>query len=359
MEIKNNPKGVYLQTANLKSYFFYLASFIIIMAGIKMASEIVVILFLAIFISIIFSSVLSFLQKRRIPKLISYLILLLIVLTISFVFSYVINISLKDFLKNIPMYEENLRNLVFNLINLVRSYGFEINIDRAIIMETLNFSSFFGLTKNLIGSISSFLSKFLLIIIGVAFILAESKSFQTKLKLIFRNDSNKIDNFHLFSENIQKYFVVKSFTSFLTGLIVALMLILFNVDYPILWGVLAMLFNFVPVVGSIIAAIPAIILALMSLDILTVIWIIVFYVAINISISNILEPKLMGKELGLSPLVIFFSLIFWGYILNIVGMFLAVPLTMSLKIAFDSNTNTRWLGILMSNLSSKRYKKVN
>ncbi|MFB1032376.1 MAG: AI-2E family transporter, partial [Aliarcobacter cryaerophilus] len=81
------------------------------------------------------------------------------------------------------------------------------------------------------------------------------------------------------------------------------------------------------------------------------------YMVINISISNILEPKLMGKELGLSPLVIFFSLIFWGYILGIVGMFLAVPITMTLKIAFDSNSNSRWLGILMSDLSRKKLKK--
>ena len=77
---------------------------------------------------------------------------------------------------------------------------------------------------------------------------------------------------------------------------------------------------------------------------------------INISISNILEPKLMGRELGLSPLVIFFSLIFWGWLLGIVGMFLAVPITMTLKIAFDSNTSTHWLGILMSDLSRKNKK---
>lgn len=132
------------------------------------------------------------------------------------------------------------------------------------------------------------------------------------------------------------------------------MLLLFNVDYPVLWGVIAMLFNFVPVIGSIIAAIPAVLLAFMSLDIVLVLWVIIFYLLINISISNILEPKLMGKELGLSPLIIFFSLIFWGYILGIVGMFLAVPITMTFKIAFDSNKNTKWIGILMSNLSKKR-----
>lgn len=239
----------------------------------------------------------------------------------------------------------------------MQNYGFEIEIDRAKIMEVLNFGSFFALTKNIIGSIGAFLSQFLLVIIGVAFILAESKSFQTKLKVIFRNNTKSLEHFNLFSYNIQKYFVVKSFTSFLTGFIVTLMLMFFDVDYPVLWGVIAMLFNFVPVIGSIVASIPAILLALMNLDITSTIWVIVLYMVINISISNILEPKLMGKELGLSPLVIFFSLIFWGYILGIVGMFLAVPITMTLKIAFDSNSNSRWLGILMSDLSRKKLKK--
>ena len=223
-------------------------------------------------------------------------------------------------------------------------------------MGALNFNSFFGFTTNIIGSIGTFLSKFLLVVIGVAFILAESKSFQTKLRVIFRNNAKKLEHFNLFSFNIQKYFVVKSFTSFLTGFIITIVLTLFGVDYPVLWGVIAMLFNFVPVVGSIIASIPAVLLTFMNLDINTTIWVIVLYVIINISISNILEPKLMGKELGLSPLVIFFSLIFWGYILGIVGMFLAVPITMTLKIAFDSNTSTHWLGILMSDLSRKKLK---
>ncbi|QNK85371.1 AI-2E family transporter [Aliarcobacter cryaerophilus] len=346
-----------MDAINLKNYFFYFASFVIIIAGVKMASEVVVILFLAIFISSIFSSVLNLLKNRKIPKIISYLLLALIVLIVGFMFVYVINISLKDFLTNLPLYEEKLRNLVLNSIHLIQSYGFQIEIDRAKIMEILNFGSFFALTKNIIGSIGAFLSQFLLVIIGVAFILAESKSFQTKLKVIFRNNTKSLEHFNLFSYNIQKYFVVKSFTSFLTGFIVTLMLMFFDVDYPVLWGVIAMLFNFVPVIGSIVASIPAILLALMNLDITSTIWVIVLYMVINISISNILEPKLMGKELGLSPLVIFFSLIFWGYILGIVGMFLAVPITMTLKIAFDSNSNSRWLGILMSDLSRKKLKK--
>ena len=341
-----------MDVINLKNYFFYLASFVVIVAGIKLASEVVVIIFLAVFISSIFSSLLKFFQKRKIPKLLSYFFILILVFFISLMFTYVINISLKDFLINLPIYEEKFRNIILNFVHIIQTYNIEI--DKTKIIDSLNFGSFFGITTNVIGSISTFLSKFLLVIIGVAFILAESKSFQTKLKVIFKNNAKKLEHFNLFSYNIQKYFVVKTFTSFLTGFIITLMLYFFDVDYPILWGVIAMLFNFIPVVGSIIASIPAILLAFMNLDLTTTIWVIVLYVIINISISNILEPKLMGRELGLSPLIIFFSLIFWGYILGIVGMFLAVPITMTLKIAFDSNKNTYWLGILMSDLSSRK-----
>lgn len=136
-----------MDAINLKNYFFYFASFVIIIAGVKMASEVVVILFLAIFISSIFSSVLNLLKNRKIPKIISYLLLVLIVLIVGFMFVYVINISLKDFLTNLPLYEEKLRNLVLNSIHLIQSYGFQIEIDRAKIMEVLNFGSFFALTK--------------------------------------------------------------------------------------------------------------------------------------------------------------------------------------------------------------------
>ena len=343
-----------LDSSSLKNYFFYFATFVVIIAGVKMASEVVVILFLAIFISSIFSSLLNVLQKKRIGKFFSYLIILIIVLLVSFLFAYVVNISLNDFILNLPAYEEKFKTTVLSFIQFAQISGFQI--DNQKILDTLNFGSFFGFSTNILGSIGTFLSKFLLVIIGVAFILAEAKSFQTKLKVIFRNNAKKLQQFNLFSYNIQKYFLVKSFTSFLTGFIIAIMLSFFGVDYPILWGVIAMLFNFIPVIGSVIASIPAILLALMSLDLDATIWVTVLYVVINISISNILEPKLMGKELGLSPLVIFFSLIFWGYILGIVGMFLAVPITMTLKIAFDSNTNTQWIGILMSDLSKKREK---
>jgi predicted PurR-regulated permease PerM len=131
------------------------------------------------------------------------------------------------------------------------------------------------------------------------------------------------------------------------------MLLFFGIEYPILWGVVAFLLNFIPFIGSLVASIPAIFLSLISADIDTTLMIIFFYLIINITISNILEPKVFGYELGLSPMIIFFSLIFFGWLLGIMGMFIAVPIVMTLKIAFNINEHTKWIGILLSNISKK------
>ena len=343
-----------LERVDLKNYFFYIACTIVLLGGVKIAGEIVIILFLAIFISSIFATVLTLLQNKGFPRFIAYIIVLSIFIAATLFTVYIINLSLQDFLSNLDSYEEKLNKLILSAITIAGEYGYEI--DKKMIFDTLNFGSFFGFTTSLIGSIGTFLSKFLLVIIGVAFILAETKSSQTKLKMLFGKNQRSLEHFELFSHNIKKYFIVKSFTSLLTGVLIGIMLILFGVDYPILWGFIAVLFNFVPVIGSLVAAIPAILLSLIDLDIQTTAYIIVLYFIINISISNVIEPKLMGKELGLSPLVIFFSLILWGWLLGIVGMFLAVPITMTLKIAFNSNHQTKWIALLMSDISKQKKK---
>jgi predicted PurR-regulated permease PerM len=189
-----------------------------------------------------------------------------------------------------------------------------------------------------------------LVVIGVAFILFEAPHFGRKLDRIFQGRPEALANFELFGHTIQKYFTIKTFTSMLTGVAITITLVFFEIQYAALWGFLGFLLNFIPVIGSMMAAIPPVLLALFYKDPVTVLWLTIFYVVINNLISNVLEPKIMGDGLGLSPAVIFFSLIFWGWVLGPVGMFLAVPLTMTLKIALDSHPDTRWLGVLLSNM---------
>jgi predicted PurR-regulated permease PerM len=230
-------------------------------------------------------------------------------------------------------------------------FGYQFELKK--LMQNIDLSGYIKYITGAFSNIGNILSKLVLIMIGIVFILQESSSFSRKLNLIFKNRQDKLESLKLFSINIQKYFVAKTFTSLLTGILISIMLLFFGIEYPILWGVVAFLLNFIPFIGSLVASIPAIFLSLISADIDTTLMIIFFYLIINITISNILEPKVFGYELGLSPMIIFFSLIFFGWLLGIMGMFIAVPIVMTLKIAFNINEHTKWIGILLSNISKK------
>jgi predicted PurR-regulated permease PerM len=140
---------------------------------------------------------------------------------------------------------------------------------------------------------------------------------------------------------------IKANTSLLTGLLVWLWLSFIGVDFAAMWATLAFLLNFVPTIGSIIAAVPAVLLALVQLGLKEALLAMLGYMAINILIGNAVEPRVMGRGLGLSTLVVFLSLVFWGYILGSAGMFLSVPLTMALKIALGANPQTRPVAIML------------
>ena len=335
----------------IRYYFFYLSAIVIIVGGLKMASQAAVIIFLSIFIASILSPLMNYLQKLKIPKSLSLVLVLLLVFVLIFGIFYIVSTSLESFIGNMPFYEERLRAMVLNSLQWLDTMG--LHLEPKTILEGLNFGALFHMTATTVGDIGVFASKMVLVIIGVAFLLVESRNFENKVDIIFKEDEVSKNNFQLFAHTIQKYFTIKTATSLLTGLLITSTLLMFDIPYPFLWGFLGFMLNFIPVVGSIIASVPALLLALIHFDVSTFLWLALIYVIINNLISNIIEPKIMGDGLGLSPAMIFFSLIFWGWVLGPVGMFLAVPLTMTLKIAFDSNPQTEWIGVLLSNLKKK------
>ena len=341
-----------MNKSQIEHYFFYLSAIVIIILGLKMASQAAVIIFLSIFIASILSPLMNYLQKLKIPKFIALIFVLSFVFVLLFGIFYIVNTSLESFMANVSFYEERLRGMV--LQSLAWLDGMGIHLEPKAILEGLNFGALFNITAATVGNIGVFVSKMVLVVIGVAFLLVESRNFEAKVDIIFKKDEVSKKNFELFAHTIQKYFTIKTFTSLFTGALITGTLLFFDIPYPFLWGFLGFMLNFIPVVGSIIASVPALLLAIIHHDISTVIWLAVIYVLINNLISNIIEPKIMGDGLGLSPAMIFFSLIFWGWVLGPVGMFLAVPLTMTLKIAFDSNPQTEWIGVLLSNLKSKK-----
>jgi predicted PurR-regulated permease PerM len=129
--------------------------------------------------------------------------------------------------------------------------------------------------------------------------------------------------------------------------LIGLWLYILGVDFPILWGFVAFLLNFIPNVGQIFAAIPAVLLALLQLGVGPAVLAAAGYLVIGFTLGNAVEPRLMGRKLGLSTLVVFLSLLFWGNLLGPIGVILCIPLTMTLKFAFESDPSTRWIGILL------------
>ena len=146
---------------------------------------------------------------------------------------------------------------------------------------------------------------------------------------------------------MKRYMIIKTIIGLATGILIAFWLYILGVDYPILWGFLAFLLNYIPNLGSVVAAIPAVILAVIQLGFGSAVLVAAGYFAVNFVIGNIIEPRLMGRKLRLSTLVVFLSLIFWGGLLGLVGAILSIPLTMTLKFAFESNERTRWIAMLL------------
>ena len=147
--------------------------------------------------------------------------------------------------------------------------------------------------------------------------------------------------------SVNQYIAIKTMVSMATGVIIGLVLWAINLDYWVLWGVLAFLLNYIPNIGSIIAALPAVLLALVQLGPAGAGGVAALYVVVNVVMGNAVEPRFLGKGLGLSTLVIFLSLIFWGWLLGTVGMLLSVPLTMIVKIGLESSDSSRWIALLL------------
>ena len=199
----------------------------------------------------------------------------------------------------------------------------------------------------MLRSLGSILGDAVLIMVMVIFILVETTSLRAKIAAHTSPAEDKLMPYEEFIVKTKKYLGVKSLISLVTGILIALWLLILGVDYPLLWGLLAFLLNFIPTIGSILAAIPAVILAFIQYGVPSALIAAIGYLVVNFVIGSILEPKFLGQEVGLSTLVVFLSLVFWGWVFGPIGMLLSVPLTMTVKIGLDHNQNTRWLGTLL------------
>jgi predicted PurR-regulated permease PerM len=326
-------------------FLFMAAALVIIIAGIRVAQPILVPFLLSLFIAIISGPPLSFLHRKGVPRALALLIVVAAVIAIGLILAVLVGTSIDDFSRSLPVYQARLKEQMTALLAWLGGLG--IDVPAGGLQEALDPGAAMKLVAQLLTGLGGALTNAFLILITVTFILLEASGFFAKLRTTVADPDRSFKTIDKFLSTIQRYMKIKTVTSLATGIAVAVWLAILGVDYPLLWGLLAFLLNYVPNIGSILAAVPAVLLALLQLGGGSALLAALGYLVVNFAIGTVTEPRIMGRGLGLSTLVVFLSLVFWGWVLGPVGMFLSVPLTMTFKIALDSSEDTRWIAVLM------------
>ncbi len=321
------------------------AAFVIIIAGMRAAEGIIVQFLISAFIAIICAPPLFWMQRKGVSTITAIIVIVFGIVIAGFLITTVVGTSLNDFSRDLPSYQARLQVKTAELLEWMEQQGVDINKEG--LLAVINPGSAMSLVGGLLAKVGSMLTNAFLILITVIFILFEAAGFSIKLRVALNNPDSSLGGFETFFKNINRYMALKTLTSIATGVAVGLLLTFLGVDYPLLWGLLAFMLNYVPSIGSIIAAVPAVLLALVQLGPGSAIFTGIGFLVINTTIGSIIEPKVMGRGLGISTMVVFLSLVFWGWVLGPIGMLLSVPLTMTVKIALDSSDNTRWLAVLL------------
>jgi len=312
---------------------------------------------LAVFISYVLNPLITFFEKRKIPVAIAILLSIIITFLILNLVGVLIYGSIKSFAADFPKYEARVDQIyqgVLRFLDIPQAplVEGEQEGDRFGILADIKNLSISGIILKTLGSIMNFLSNTALVLLFLLFILMGRKQLTHKIELAFKQDlSTRISSIITnINKEIQKYLVAKTLISFITGALATIVLLLFDVEFALVWGMLTFLLNFIPTIGSFVAVLLPLGVAFFQFSdhLIMLFWLALILIAIQFTIGNLVDPRVVGRSLNLSPLVVLFSLIFWGWLWGIIGMFLAVPLAVIAKIIFENIDSLRFLSVLMS-----------
>ena len=322
-------------------------SFSIIILFLYLGKDLLIPFFFSVFLFIILKSLSSKLSEKKIsntslPYNLSFLIVTILLIFIFYLIWIMIENNLSNVIASSGEYQNNLLKIYSTIKeSKLNSLPFSYNE----FVKELNFTKIFSNALNLLTSLASYFS---LILLYLIFFILEENFFKIKILKLFKKSSAK-NIFEKIRTEIFGYFQIKTLTSLLTGILTFLLLFLFNSDFAILFGLLAFILNFIPFLGSLISVLFPFLFSLVQfLDFFQALMILIFSVIIQILIGNIIEPKLMGKSLNLSPLVMLLTLGLMGKLWGISGMFLSIPILVILLICFNNFQSTKKIAILLS-----------
>lgn len=307
---------------------------------------------IAIFLSFVFEPLVNFLTEIKIPKFFAFLISLIVIFGILFLLGLIIYSSIDSFTQEFPKYQVKFVSLYQNILETLkishdrlRTYIERINL--ADIWKNLSLTSFLTST---VGSFISFLTNLFLVLLFTIYIVLGKEHLMSKVEKAF--PTKRAGSIYQIIKNIntgmRKYLLAKTMISLSTGILVTIILLIFGVDFAFVWGLLTFLLNFIPNIGSVIATIPPIFVAFFQYgSIFPALWVAILLTATQTTMGNMVEPRLMGKSLNLSPLVVIISLIFWGFIWGPVGMVLAVPISSAIQIICANINSLKPISVFM------------
>ena len=323
------------------------AALMIVLGALHAVSNIITPFLLAAFLAVICAPPLAWMHKKQVPGPLAVLLLFALVGLSFFLLFLAFKGAAESMATQAPLYQERLLGWLMHTREFLLARG----VPDELFPESLPLptaATISGAAGGIAGGIGQFTASTFLVLLIFMFLLMEEHTLSDKLSAAFPERRRARVRARRFLRSVYRYLLIKSAASAATGLLVGIGLALIGVDFPLLWGILAGLLNFIPNVGSIIAAVPAVLMAILGLGMMEIVLVILLYVAVNVGIGSVLEPRFMGRTLGLSPLVVLVSLLVWGWVFGPVGMLLSIPLTMVAKLALEANPQTRWMGILMS-----------
>ncbi len=290
-----------------------------------------------------------FLNKLHLPKWTTHTTKLLAIITIATIMYFIIigiKSNINEVSKTFGLYQQN----IVSIADKVMTYFNISTLNARDLIQHINIPK---LINYIVQGFAGFLSSIAMVLVYLLFLILEEKSLVKKLPLLFTNKKSLKTVQNVFTKIFSKiriYMLVKFFTSFLTALIGYIIMESVNLDFSLFWAILMFLLNFIPTVGSIISSIFPILLSLLQFNDTLVPFTIlsIGIIATQILIGNIIDPRLTGNSLNLSPLVLILSLVIWGYIWGIMGMFLSVPIMIILTITLYEIPQTKKIAVLLT-----------
>ncbi len=328
--------------------FTDMAALVIIFAGLSAAKPIVVLLMMSVFLTVLSSPLVRVLVARRTPRPVAVVAVVLGQLGLLSVAGVIIGRAINNLTTRAPYYQELILSRLHELTVFLDARGVEVS--DADVASLVDPDAIVSLSSGVIASFASLSSNLALVLLAAAFLLLEAPSLHAKLERVLLTWFEDVDDdpLDLATAQMQRYLVVKTGSSLVTGVFAGLIAWAFGLDLAMFWGFLAFALNFIPTIGSIIAAFPPVVVALVTLGPGPALAIAVGYLAVNTTVGTILEPRLMGRTLGISPVIVLASLFFWGFLFGPVGALLSAPLTMIVKIVCEHVGSWRWFADLLA-----------